>query len=269
MKCSACNIEINPEEISRHYKDQIHEENLRRKSLGMPPLSVEEVIPPQVSEEVPKEEKHKVDQGDGTHTLQPHECLYCGEIIKEGVSLERSNYLVHMQKHGFKLLLPNYISDLPGLVNSLSRRIEECRCTFCNKRFSNIHKARSHMLTLGHARYVNSEDFSEYYTYPERPVGYVTEDGTELYLPSGRIAGNKKYSKYYAQTLRDPEYYKQMDPIKIKFEEQQLTLQKEKIEYSAEAIKQITKYDKRTQKNALKVSKAANNQKTFREDWMQ
>ncbi|KAI5184404.1 pre-60S factor REI1 [Nematocida homosporus] len=212
----------------------------------------------------------KSEHQENGYSLGVGECLFCGTVVKTETEpfYMDVEYLKHLHTHGFKLLMTQCISDLYGLMTCLVKRIESCRCLFCSKRFSSIGSARSHMVSLFHTRYVNSDEYDEYYTYPEPKPAYVSADGAELLLPSGKIVGNKKYMKYYAQTLREEGYYKNLDPIRVKFEEKRIQ-ERQVFEKTQEELVQVEKHKRREQRNDLKVSKAANKQTYYREDWLQ
>lgn len=250
MKCRTCNEII--ENKTEHYQSLLHEENLKRKLIGLEPLA--EL--PTKEEVTEKKVEVKKTEETGLYDIKENECLYCGQIVS-------SDYIEHLESHGFKLLLPQYITNIDGLITHLREKIHYCMCTFCNKRFSSITKARNHMHSMNHMNYANTEEYDSFYTYPEKGVGYVSEDGTELYLPSGRVAGNKKYSKYYAQTLRDIEYYQNMKKSYTQVVHKELPEQTEE-----EKIK-TRQFVERQQRNNLKIGMQNNSQKHFRDDWMQ
>ncbi|KAH9386211.1 pre-60S factor REI1 [Nematocida major] len=251
MKCITCNEII--ENKTEHYQSLLHEENIKRKLIGLPPVKQLDVKE--------KEEAHIKRQAvlsteeTGIYDLKENECLYCNETAE--------NYVEHLETHGFKLLLPQYITNINGLITHLREKIGYCMCTCCNKRFSCVAKARSHMKSMDHMNYINTEEYDSFYTYPEKGVGYISEDGSELYLPSGRIAGNKKYNKYYAQTLRDISYYQSMNK---KYAQ---VVAKEAPPASAEEKIKIKQFAERQERNRLKIGMQNNSQKHFRDDWMQ
>lgn len=251
MKCRTCNEII--EDKIEHYQSLLHEENIKRKLIGLEPIK--EIERPENEPCHAKETEGKKQEETGVYKLKENECLYCNEICTE--------YIDHLEKHGFKLLLPKYIVDLSGLITHLREKVSYCMCTCCNKRFSCINKARGHMTAMNHTGYINTEEYDSFYEYPEKGVGYVSEDGSELYLPSGRVAGNKKYNRYYAQTLRDIEYYKEMNK-----KYGQVVTREEPEKTEEEKIK-IRQFKEREERNRLKIGRSNNSQKHFRDDWMQ
>lgn len=271
MKCRACNIEIERDSITQHYQDAFHTENLRRKELGMPP--VEEAEWSEHEKDKQKHAEHrptgqyKTEENSGQHKVQNGECLFCGETHGAGSAYYLTpEYIKHLQTHGFYFAAEKYITDVKGLMKHLVEKIEHCECMYCSKRFSHIAKTRAHMKSMGHMRYAHTDEYDAYYTYPEQAMGYISEDGAELTLPSGRVAGHKKYQRYYDQTLREEDYYKNLDPLQQKFEEAQIQRRQDtEIEESVQKAKQTEK----TQREMLRVSRSANNQKHYRDDWMQ
>ncbi|KAI5191308.1 pre-60S factor REI1 [Nematocida minor] len=251
MKCRTCNEII--ENKTEHYQSAVHEENIKRKLIGLDPVKeVEAKEKDAVSAKLP--EGRKMEE-TGVYKLKDNECLFCSQIS--------TNYMEHLETHGFKLLLPQYIINVDGLIKHLKEKVSYCMCTCCNKRFSCINKARNHMESMNHMNYINTEEYDSFYEYPEKGVGYVSEDGSELYLPSGRVAGNKKYNKYYAQTLRDIEYYKNMRKTYTQ------VVAKEAPKQSEEEKIKIRQFTERMERNKLKIGKSNNSQKHFREDWLQ
>ncbi|OAG29390.1 pre-6S factor REI1 [Nematocida displodere] len=272
MKCRACNVSVEQGEVTQHYQDSFHTENLRRKGMGIGPIAFDEWKQQQPAAQPEEAKTAKLIDASAVflHAMQKGECFYCEANIPTMATPYASDerFLAHLETHGFKLLMPHCIHDTPGLMEYLEKKISYCVCTFCNKRFPNITKLRMHMQSMWHMRYMNSDEYDDYYTYPERPLAYITEDGAELLLPSGRVAGHRKYAKYYAQTLREEEYYKNLDPIKVKFEKQQMA-RKEQVAASKGELIEIEKHQERMSRNHLRVSKSANNQSHFRDDWMQ
>lgn len=251
MKCRTCN-EIIEDKIA-HYQSPVHEENIRRKITGQAP--VKQIDIPEKQEILQRKTEGRNTEETGVYSLKENECLYCNERPTE--------YIAHLETHGFKLLLQQYIVDLEGLINHLKEKISYCICTCCNKRFSCISKTRAHMESMNHTGYINTEEYDSFYSYPERGIGYVSEDGSELYLPSGRVAGNKKYNRYYAQTLRDIEYYREMNKTYT-----QITTREAPEQTEEEKIK-IRQFTERQHRSQLKIGRSNNNQKHFRDDWMQ
>ncbi|EIJ89723.1 pre-60S factor REI1 [Nematocida parisii] len=254
MKCTTCNKEV--ENKKEHYKSAIHEENSKRRLAGIEPMDSLEVKECESISVKKPETNNKRTEETGVYALKENECLYCDEIVS-------GEYIEHLEMHGFKLLLPQYIVNVCGLIKHLKEKIGYCMCTCCNKRFSCISKARSHMVSMHHMNYINTEEYDSFYSYPEKGIGYISQDGSELYLPSGKIAGNKRYNKYYAQTLRDIEYYQDMN----KKHTQVVT--KEVPEQTEEEKLKIKQFTQRFERNKLKIGRSNNNQKHFRDDWMQ
>ncbi|EHY66445.1 hypothetical protein NERG_00085 [Nematocida ausubeli] len=252
MRCTTCNKEI--ENKTEHYKSAIHEENSKRRLAGIQPMDKLEVKECETVT-AKKPEPRRMEE-TGLYKLKDKECLYCDEIVT-------CEYIDHLETHGFKLLLPQYIVNVDGLIKHLKEKVGYCMCTCCNKRFSCIGKARAHMSAMHHMNYINTEEYDSFYNYPEKGIGYVSEDGSELYLPSGKIAGNKKYTKYYAQTLRDIEYYQNMNKKYTQVVHKEAPAQTEE-----EKIK-IRQFTERSERNRLKIGMSNNSQKHFRDDWMQ
>lgn len=247
---------------------------MRRKENKVKTLNMEEWAQMQEEKQRDKNRIKKTHTQElnetGVHELGNGECYFCGEYIKTQLKpfYMDTEYMKHLHTHGFKLLMPKCITDVFGLMKYITEKISNCMCVCCNKKFSSISRLRSHMVSLFHTRYVNSEEYDDYYSYPDTPNAYILEGGAELLLPSGRIAGHKKYAKYYAQTLRDESYYKSLNPMGERFAEQRM-LQKQEIEQTQEEIIKIEKYVMHQRRNEYKVSKSANKQKHYREDWMQ
>ncbi|KAI5171366.1 pre-60S factor REI1 [Nematocida sp. LUAm3] len=275
MKCRTCSIEIEKEQVTYHYTSDLHAENLRRKEANIPSISQNEWIEQQQKQEIDskKQDKRTISpqkEETGTYLLKTGECFFCDELIDTSTQpfFMDVSYLKHLHTHGFKLLLSKYITNVYGLLSYLKDKIERCVCLCCNKRFCSIIRVRAHMVTLFHTRYTNSEEYDAFYTYPEAPQAYVITDGAELLLPSGRVAGNKKYTKYFTQTLREEGYYKSLDPIGNKFEEIRVQKRQDIPQTQEEKI-QLEKFLERSNKHHLRVSQGSNKQKHYREDWMQ
>lgn len=286
MKCRACNIEMEKHLRTRHYQSETHAENMVRKGLGLPPAPEKEKAQAG-AEQKPGEEKsptstkkrstrkkeedtpEKYPNEEYTYALAHGECFYCGLVIdiEEEAYYTTEKYLEHLEEHGFRLLRREDLRDIHGLLGRIKEKIEHCMCTFCNKRFSRMESTREHMNTESHARYVNTEDYDEFYEYPEKPAAYLSEDGSELLMASGRVIGHKKYAKYYAQTLREENFYTNMDTIHIRHQQQMV--KKELPPQTKEEVLKINQHKRVGNKNALKVGKAGNVQKHYREDWMQ
>jgi C2H2 type zinc-finger (2 copies) len=250
MRCSSCKVVLGREKAKEHYLSELHAENVRRKAAGAPALS--EIL----REEETMDTKEVKDEcrGEGMCILKEGECFYCPEIVG---SLHSPEYLMHLKKHHFRFPNEQWLADRHGLMDYLKEKIEHCICTYCGKRFGRIESARRHMEDLGHSRYTDSDEFGEFYCYPEPSVLPLSEDGTELVLGDGKVAGSRRYSRYYQQKLREPGYYGTREMV----------VRREETDRSAQAQERIAARLKR--RNDLKVSISANIQMRYREDWMQ
>jgi len=273
MKCRACKVEMEREEAMAHYQGSFHIENLRRKEIGMESISKEawegqSGNAPAISGDMEKEEDQRAKEEIGTHALQNGECFFCGAVLDVAAPCWTDlKYINHLETHGFYFIAEKYIVDFSGLMEYLREKVSECVCMYCNKRFSHISKARSHMMSMDHMRYSQTTEYDAFYEYPEQETAQISEDGTELTLPTGRVVGHKKYQRYYSQVLREENYYMNMDQIHLKFRKEQLqrkTVPETDVE---RMVKQ--KESERVRKDTLKVSKGRNCQKHYREDWMQ
>jgi len=250
MRCSSCKVVLGREEAKEHYLSELHAENVRRKAAGAPALleawREEEVVEM-------KETKDEC-RGEGVCTLREGECFYCPEVAGD---LHSPEYLMHLRKHHFRLSNERWLADRHGLMDYLKEKIEHCMCTYCGRRFGGIESARRHMEDLGHSRYTDSSEFGEFYCYPEPSVLPLSEDGTELVLGSGKVAGSRRYSRYYQQKLREPGYYGTRE----------IAVRREEIDRSVQIRERAAIRLKR--RNDLRVSTSANVQMHYRADWMQ
>ncbi|KAI5188676.1 pre-60S factor REI1 [Nematocida sp. AWRm77] len=274
MKCGACQILVEKEEVAAHYQSDFHTENLSRKGAGVAPLTFAEWSSTCVAESTAKASKASSGSGgisavSGLHALQHGECVFCGEIVPNVGTPDflSPQYMEHLEKHGFYIVSPQYLTDVHGLMEYLKEKIAHCMCMYCNKRFPDISRARMHMESMRHMRYMSSEEYNEYYTYPEPDFGYIIRDGTEMLLPTGKIVEHKKCQKDKAQMAKVEEYYQTLFRPTTKLRSMEVTVHH--VPESTTTQEHKMKFAESQQKNRYRVSKSANNQKHFKEDWMQ
>lgn len=268
MNCSTCNMRIEKSQARSHYQSDFHTENIKRKAVGAPVLAEGEWRARMQLESVGQqsgEEQQEHSACAGAYAPAPSECLFCPAILDGAREdyLVSEAYLAHLGTHHFRFSNEHWLRDKLGLMEHLREKIARCMCTYCGRRFRSIEGARAHMEALGHARYTDTDEFEEFYSYPPPQTLRVSEDGVELILPSGKTAGSRLYSRYYAQCLREPGYYEALGGAG----KQVICREQEKLPRSAALSAEREAL--RRSRSDLKVSTRANFQKHFREDWMQ
>ena len=105
MYCTSC--EIITEDLS-HYKSELHSINVKRKMVGLPPLSLEELYPESKSDEISldlyqenNEENYSLNRK--IQKEQKKKCLFCEQdesinhYFEHGLSAEQITYINNIQ----------------------------------------------------------------------------------------------------------------------------------------------------------------------------
>ncbi|CDK28534.1 unnamed protein product [Kuraishia capsulata CBS 1993] len=164
-------------------------------------------------------------------------CLFCLKTFPYlGVCM------THMLKaHGLYIPEPDYLVDVEGLISYLGEKIGLGNvCLSCNFQGRSLESVRAHMISKSHCKIpYHSEDekleISEFYDFTssygkvttgdneeetsdwedveegsgsssddeeEVPQEVIYNNGYELHLPTGKVAGHRSMLKYYRQTFR-------------------------------------------------------------------
>ena len=177
-------------------------------------------------EEIMREKMEKASR------LDLQDCLFC-QLKSESFETNMD----HMaRQHSFFIPDIEYLVDLQGLIEYLGEKISVHNlCLFCNtngRQFYSLQACRKHMNDKGHCKINMEEDgdleIAEFYdfssTYQDdendddddmmideaevssEPLPLqellISEDETELILPSGVKIGHRAYSRYYRQNIR-------------------------------------------------------------------
>eukprot|EP00842_Homolaphlyctis_polyrhiza_P001842 jgi/Hompol1/2659/HPOL_006101-RA len=139
--------------------------------------------------------------------LSETDCLFCPNSAE---SFELN--LTHMADvHSFFIPDIEYISDAKGLIKYLADKIAIANiCIFCNGKGRALHSIEAvqhHMVSKGHCKMVYED-------------AVLSEDGTQLVLPSGTRVGHRDFRTYWKQnvrlnevvpgSMRDPEMLQRM-----------------------------------------------------------
>lgn len=183
--CSCCGITLpSATEFRAHCKTDVHVHNLKRKHVGLGPLTEEQFVEKsQLPAEVERGRDHLKDKDglrrEGSPTRLPavspatFETVEECRIISEGSPKEAASFdprhslfdlrryasveeaVAHMEKK-YSFLIPDKdkVIDLPGLLTFLGRKLSEPphACIACNRPFPNLASVRRHMLDKGHTR---------------------------------------------------------------------------------------------------------------------
>lgn len=169
--------------------------------------------------------------------LAAEECIFCNRSFETFES-----NMEHMAKdHSLYIPDLDFIDDLTGLVRYLADKVSVAFCClYCpssRQPFHSLESVRRHMVDKGHLKIrfddegmdeladfynyeevvsddgddsfvdvdINGEEDSEDYGSGKDEYLYVSPDGTELVLSSGKRIGHRAYRIYYKQYLRTDE----------------------------------------------------------------
>ncbi|XP_078655879.1 cytoplasmic 60S subunit biogenesis factor ZNF622-like isoform X1 [Branchiostoma floridae x Branchiostoma belcheri] len=159
--------------------------------------------------------------------LTEGQCLFCS---REGGDLDDN--MQHMTvEHSFYIPDVEYLVDLEGLIKYLGEKVGGAFfCLYCNEKgrtFYSLEAAQGHMRDKGHTKMLMEGDamleYADFYdfrkSYPdyqsegaaggqeeeEEPVEKeelrITDDDTQLVLPSGSRVGHRALQRYWRQNL--------------------------------------------------------------------
>jgi hypothetical protein len=200
-------------------KTDWHRYNCKRKSESLSGISFKE-FSDKVASVVPiaapqKEHTKKIIKQEPIKEITERDCLFCTRSFKN-----ETDNLTHMiNDHHFFIPDYEYLVDLKGFLKYLGLKISNYYiCLYCNgsgKSFYSTISTRHHMVSKGHCkiRYESEDDFEEYqdfYDFSESSVDseplmdgpIISEDNTELILPTGARVGHRSLQVYYRQSLR-------------------------------------------------------------------
>lgn len=104
----------------------------------------------------------KVPLEDREADVTPARCFFCG--FK---SAHISSNLTHMREvHQFTLPLEDDITNLAGMMDYISKKINACLCLVCaenTKRYATLEALRGHMRSAGHERLALGPEYQEFY----------------------------------------------------------------------------------------------------------
>lgn len=223
--------------------------------------------------------------------LDERDCLFCSHRA----TCINSN-LHHMSlKHSFFIPDVAFCSDVAGLLKYLGDKISVGNiCIYCNgkgRQIYSLEAVRKHMIDLGHTKmdysFGNELEYAEFYSYEDGSgEDWESVDSAEsfeevedldqgaqvvpltgeLVLPNGTRLGNRKFSKFYRQSLRD-KVEKQSVVIKRLMEnyKQLGQVQSTRLSKESRAIMAAEKVRRAVQiHEKLAISQKANNQAHFR-----
>ena len=168
--------------------------------------------------------------------LKSNDCLFCptsSESLEDNVD--------HMTRvHSFFIPDIEYLVDLQGLLEYLGRKISVANvCIYCNgkgRAFYALDAVRDHMISKGHCKIQYEDDadleIAEFYDFSdtwedleediqseileeeyefvtqsstnqkEMKSAEISQDGSQLMLPNGLLAGHRSLRIYYKQNLK-------------------------------------------------------------------
>jgi pre-60S factor REI1 len=223
LTCSACAIEFeDPTEHRDHFKQEWHIYNTKRRVAGLQPIN--ETVWEEKIEKIRNQQKGVQEQivQQTTKTsvsvttrreFVPPPCddLTCFFDNSRHESLE-DNLGYMSAKHSFFIPYIEWVSDWPGLMNYLCRRIIEThQCITCGKKFKSAVACQGHMHDSGHTRInLDDDDFlgdiEGFYDFSMKDdvvdeLDFL-EDGS-VQLPSGAVLTHRDFAYIYKQKIRE------------------------------------------------------------------
>ncbi|KAI8515485.1 hypothetical protein Bbelb_062980 [Branchiostoma belcheri] len=131
--------------------------------------------------------------------LTERQCLFC---VREGGDLDDN--MQHMTvEHSFYIPDVEYLVDLEGLIKYLGEKVGGAFfCLYCNEKgrtFYSLEAAQGHMRDKGHTKMLMEGDamleYADFYDFR------ITDDDTQLVLPSGSRVGHRALQRYWRQNL--------------------------------------------------------------------
>jgi pre-60S factor REI1 len=179
FSCISCRLQFeNAEEQKLHFKSDHHRYNLKRKVLGLEPVTLfefEQKNPQNVQPiEPPTQQRTKHDRRlelikekmelladleqdkgwDRVVRKTPQDCLFCKKKFQDQEKMKK-----HLATHGMNI--PD-AANFEELVQYLHDKITITNCCIhCNKQFYTIEQTIHHMVSKQHCR-LNSEDYERY-----------------------------------------------------------------------------------------------------------
>ncbi|KAJ3333618.1 hypothetical protein HDU76_006108 [Blyttiomyces sp. JEL0837] len=221
--------------------------------------------------------------------LTHNDCLFCNHVSE---SLDDT--IAHMAvAHSFFIPDLEYIVDLPGLIGYLGEKISVGNvCIYCNgkgKAMHSLEAVRAHMLDRGHCKMAyedgNEEEYGDYYDFsstwadedgewedeenedgtvsvasslrPRAEPAYLSEDGSQLTLPSGRTVVHRNVHQPRYTGPKTPMHdsliitrvagrYAEMNAVAIRSKLAAITLEKEARKQNREVERGYREFRTRT-----------------------
>jgi len=235
FECAMCKKRFrNARAFELHYESRKH--RLRARDLGVSPDLPEEMAAAaaailsttRAAQEAEKSEEQLLAEIQARPRLSDAECLFCSAVAvasSDGSEDAFAANLAHMaREHGFFVPDLECCTDLRGLVAYLAEKVAVwTRCLWCSDRtrsFYTLEAVRRHMCDIGHCKmcYDDPSEYAAFYDWSQLdfPRGNdggddgttgveISENGLELLLPDGRVAGHRALQTVYSQTVHVPE----------------------------------------------------------------
>lgn len=150
--------------------------------------------------------------------LGVHQCMFCSAECDDFDTLMKHA----AREHAFFVPDARYATDVPGLMEYLSRKVSLLNvCIGCEKAFSSLEAVQAHMQDKMHTRLLSyTGDEAEYEPFFDFTASYpngeivpldsiarprIDSETMELVLVSGRTIGHRALLKYYRQRLSRPD----------------------------------------------------------------
>jgi pre-60S factor REI1 len=289
--CHTCSIQFSTFDAQKlHMKTDWHRYNCKRKAEDLKGISFDEFSEKLASAlsasapsapKLPQNDlKKKIQRQEPVVEISEKDCLFCSRSFKS-----ETDNLTHMiNDHDFFIPDYEFLVDLKGFLKYLGLKISNYFiCLHCNgsgKSFHSVSSTRHHMVSKGHCKikYDSKDDFEEFEDFydfdlnsdgsweevsvnshedvqEEEVVGpIISNDNTELILPTGIRVGHRSLQVYYKQSLKATTSRRQ----KIVMTREQ----REAIDYAHKSSKSVMKNHINYR---LKMGLKANNQKHHRD----
>jgi len=196
------------EELSEHYKSDLHKYNLKRKEAGLPAVTEEEfkarleaalMLRREELEKKNKKSDHVKDKNktkkpknknkhpkevtmEDDQDVDPKECLFSNETfntIQENIKHMENN-------HSFFIPDREHLIDEEGLIGYCAEKVKLGHvCLYCQKVFQNSFDCKKHMQSKGHCKICYQEgidlhEFEVFYDFSSANKQFLGSDEDEM-----------------------------------------------------------------------------------------